>query len=181
MSSAYLRLLLFLPATLTPASAPSSLAFYMMYSAYKLNKHGDLTSSFPNLEPVHFSMSGSNWCFLTCIQVSQEAGKVVWYCHLFKNFPQFFVTHTVKGFHVNEAEVDFFLEYPCFLHEPMNVGNSISVSIWYLVGFVKTDLQTTALQSWKCGHFLWKKNVRLIEYESLQTSKSLPRHRPRLD
>ena len=52
--------------------------------------------SFPNLEPVCFSMSGSNCCFLTCIQISQEAGKVVWYSHLLKNFPQFVVIHTVK-------------------------------------------------------------------------------------
>ena len=43
-------------------------------------------------------MSGSNCCFLACIQVSREAGKVVWYSHLFKNFPKFVVIHTVKGF-----------------------------------------------------------------------------------
>ena len=43
-------------------------------------------------------MSSSNCCFLTCIQVSQEAGQVVWYSHLFQNFPQFLVIHTVKGF-----------------------------------------------------------------------------------
>ena len=65
--------------------------------------------SFANLEPVHCSMSGSNCCFLTCIQVSQEAGKVVWYSQLFKNFPQFFVIYTVKGF-VIVSEVDDFLE-----------------------------------------------------------------------
>ena len=54
-------------------------------------------------------MSGSNCCFLTCIQISQEAGKVVWYSYLLKNFPQFVVIHTVKGFSiVNEAEVDVF-------------------------------------------------------------------------
>ena len=53
--------------------------------------------SFPSLEPFCCSMSSSNCCFLTCIQVSQKAGKVVWYSHLFKNFPQFAVTHTVKG------------------------------------------------------------------------------------
>ena len=52
--------------------------------------------SFPNLEPVCCSMSGSNCCFLTCIQVSQEASKVLWYSHVFKNFPQFVVIHTVK-------------------------------------------------------------------------------------
>ena len=55
--------------------------------------------SIPNFEPVHCSMSGSNCCFLTCVQVSQEAGKVVWYSHLFKNFPQFVVIHTVKCMH----------------------------------------------------------------------------------
>ena len=54
-------------------------------------------------------MSDSNCCFLTCIQVSQEADKVVWYSHLLKNFPQFVVIHTVKDFStVNEAEVYFF-------------------------------------------------------------------------
>ena len=64
--------------------------------------------SFPDLEPVCCSMSSFNCCFLTCIQVSQEAGMVVWCSHLFKNFPQF-VIHTVKSFSiVNEAEVDFF-------------------------------------------------------------------------
>ena len=63
--------------------------------------------SSPNLEPVCCSMSFSNCCFLTCIQISQEAGKVVWYSHLFKSFPQFVVIHPVKGFSiVNEAEVD---------------------------------------------------------------------------
>ena len=62
-------------------------------------------------EPVHCVMSGSNCCFLTCIQVSQEAGQVVWYSHLF-NFPQFVVIHTVKGFSVvSEAEVDVFPEF----------------------------------------------------------------------
>ena len=69
-----------------------------------------LTYSFPNLEPVHCSMTSSNCCFLTCIQVPQEAGKVVWYSHLLKNFPQFIVIHTVKGFFsiVNEPELDVF-------------------------------------------------------------------------
>ena len=60
-------------------------------------------------------MSGSNCCFLTCIQISQEAGKVVWYSHLLKNFPQFVVIHTVKGFGiVNKAEADVFLELSYF-------------------------------------------------------------------
>ena len=72
-------------------------------------------------------MSGSKSCFLTCIQVSQEAGKLVWYSHLLKNFSQFVVIHTVKGFNVvNEAEVDVFLEFPCFFYDPVDVGNLIS-------------------------------------------------------
>ena len=71
--------------------------------------------TFPYLEPVCCSMSSSNCCFLTCIQISQEAGQVVWYSHLFQNFPQFVVIHTVKGFGiVNKAEVDVFLELSCF-------------------------------------------------------------------
>ena len=85
--------------------------------------------SFPNFEPVHCPMSGSNCCFLTCIQTSQEAGKVVWYSHLLKNFPQFIVIHTVKGFGiVNKAEVDVFLEFSCFFYNPTDVGNLISGS-----------------------------------------------------
>ena len=85
-------------------------------------------NSFPSLEPV-CSMSSSNCCFLTCIQISQEAGQVVWYSHLLKNFPQFVVIHTVKGFGiVNKAEVDVFLELSCFFDVPMNVGNLISGS-----------------------------------------------------
>ena len=74
--------------------------------------------SFPNLESIHCFMSRSNCCFLTCIQVSQEAGKVVWYSHFFKNFPQFVIIHTVKGFSiVNEAEADVFLEFCCFFYD----------------------------------------------------------------
>ena len=71
--------------------------------------------------------------FLSCIQVSQEAGKVVWYSHLLKNFPQFVVIHTVKGFSVvSEAEVDVFLEFSCFFCDPADVGNLISGSSTFL-------------------------------------------------
>ena len=64
-------------------------------------------------------MFSSNCCFLTCIQVSQEAGQVVWYFHLFQNFLQFVVIHTVKGFDiVNKAEIDAFLEFSCFFNDP---------------------------------------------------------------
>ena len=72
-------------------------------------------------------------CFLTCIQISQEAGQVVWYSHLLKNFPQFIVIHIVKGFGiVNKAEVDVFLELSCFFDDPVDVGNLISGSSLYL-------------------------------------------------
>ena len=103
-------------------------------SAYKLNKKGDnihraLMYSFSYLEPVSCSMSISNCCFLTCIQISQEAGKVFWYCHLFRNIPQFVVIHKVKGFNVvSEAKLAVFLEFCCFLYDPMDVGNLISGS-----------------------------------------------------
>ena len=74
-------------------------------------------------------MSGYNCCYLTCIQISQEAGEVVWYPHLLKNFPQFVVIHTVKGFGiVNKVEIDVFLELCCLLDDPADVGNLISDS-----------------------------------------------------
>ena len=81
------------------------------------------------LEPVCCSMSSSNCCFLTCIQVSQEADQLVWYAHLFENFPWFIVIHTVQGFGiVNKAEIDVLLEFSCFFRDPADVGNLISGS-----------------------------------------------------
>ena len=89
------------------------------------------------LEPVYCSMSSSNCCFLTCIEVSQKAGQVVWYSHLFQNFPQFIVIHTVEGFGiVNKAERDVFLELSCFFDDPADIGNLISGSS----AFSKTSL-----------------------------------------
>ena len=68
-------------------------------------------------------MSSSNCCFLTCIKVSQEAGQVVWYSHLLKNFPPFVVIHTVKGFGiVKKEEVDVFLEFSCFFDDPVSTS-----------------------------------------------------------
>ena len=82
-------------------------------------------------------MSSSNCCFLTCIQISQEASQVVWYSHHFQNFPQFIVIHTVKGFGiVNKAEIDVFLELSCFFNDPADVGNLTSGSS----AFSKTSL-----------------------------------------
>ena len=97
--------------------------------------------SFSYLEPVYCSMSSSNCCFLTCIQVSQEAGQVVWYSLLFQNFPQFIVVHTFKGFDiVNKAEIDVFLELSCFFDDPADVGDLISGS---------SALSKTSLNIWQ--------------------------------
>ena len=75
-------------------------------------------------------MSSSNCCFLICIQVSQEKGKVVWSSYLFKYFPQFFVIHTDKVFSiVNEAEVDVFLKFSCFLHEILEIRSLVPLPI----------------------------------------------------
>ena len=92
--------------------------------------------SFSYLEPVCYSMSSSNCCILTCIQVSQEAGQVVWYSHLFQNIPQFIVIHTVEGFGVvNKAEIDVFLELMIF-DDLADIGNLICGSS----AFSKTSL-----------------------------------------
>ena len=86
---------------------------------------------FPNLEPV-YSVPSSNCCFLTCTQISQEAGESVWYFHVFQNFPQFVVIHRVKGFGlVKKTEVEVFLELSCFFDDPTDVGNLI----WFLCLF----------------------------------------------
>ncbi|CAI9154951.1 unnamed protein product [Rangifer tarandus platyrhynchus] len=112
--------------------------------------------SFPNLKPVHSSMSSSNCCFLTCTQISQEAGQVVWYSHLFQNFPQFVVIHIVKGFAVvNKAEVDVFLELSCFFNDPMDFGNLISGSS----AFSKSSLN------------IWKFTVHVLLKPSLENSE----------
>ena len=113
--------------------------------------------SFSYLEPVCYSMPSSNCCFLTCIQVSQEAGQVVWYSHLFQNFPQFIVIHTVKGFGiVNKVQIDVFLELSCFFDDPAYVGNLISGSS----AFSKTSLNT-----WKFTvHVLLKPGLENFEH-----------------
>ena len=113
--------------------------------------------SFTNFEPVHCSMSSSNCCLLTCIQISQEAGQVVWYSHLMNNFPQFVVIHTVKGFSiVNEAEIDVFLEFPCFLYDPADVDNLISGS---------SAFSKSSLNIWKFTvHILLKPGLKNFEH-----------------
>ena len=109
--------------------------------------------SFRNLEAVCCSMSSSNCCFLTCIHISQEAGKVVWYSHLLKNFPPFVMIYIVKGFGlVKEAEVDFFLELSC--HK--EVCNLISCS---------SAFSKSILNIWKfMVHVLLKPGLETFEH-----------------
>src|SRR5574341_1504046 len=102
-------------------------------------------------------MSSSNCCFLTCIQISQEAGQVVWYSHLSQNFPQLIVIHTVKGFGiVNKAEIDVFLDLSYFFDIPADVGNLISGS---------SAFSKTSLNIWKCTvHILLKPGFENFEH-----------------
>ena len=103
-------------------------------------------------------MSISNHCFLICLQISQEAGQVVWYVHLFQNFPQFIVIHTVKGFGiVNKPEVDVCLEISFFFNDPVGVGNLISGSS----AFSKTNLN------------IWKFTVHILLKPGLENFEAL--------
>ena len=154
VSSAYLRLLTFLPAILAPACDSPSLTFHMMYPACKLNKQDD------NKKPwwTPFPMLNQSVVLCPVLTVaSQETGKVVWYFHLFKNFPQFVVIHIVKGFSiVNETEVDVFLEFLWFFYDPMDVGNLIS-------GF--SAFSKPSLYIWKFSvHALLKPKLKDFEY-----------------
>ena len=102
-------------------------------------------------------MSSSNCCFLTCIQISQEAGQMLWYSHLFKNFPQFVMIYTVKGFGIiNETEDNVFLEFSCFFYDLVDVGNLISGS---------SALSKSSLNIWKFSvHVLLKPGLENFEF-----------------
>ena len=102
-------------------------------------------------------MSSSNCCFLTCIQVSQEAGQVVWYSHLLQNFPQFIVIHIVECFGiVNKAEIDVFLKLSWFFNDPADIGNLISGS---------SAFSKTSLNIWKLMvHILLKPGLENFEH-----------------
>ena len=90
-------------------------------------------------------------------EISQEAGKVVWYFHILRNFLQFVVIHTVKDFSVvNEAEVDVFLEFSCFSYDPTDVGNLISGS---------SAFSKSTLNIWKFSvHVLLKPGLENFEH-----------------
>ena len=131
----------------------------MIYFAYRLNKQAD------NIQPwcIPFpiwnqssSMSSSNCCFLTCTQISQEAGQVVWYSHFLKDFPQFVVIHTVKGFGIVNKAIDVFLELSFFFNDPTNVGNLISGS---------SAFSKSSLNIWKFTvHVLLKPGLENFEH-----------------
>ena len=98
-------------------------------------------------------MSSSNYCLLTYIHISQEAGKMVWYSHLFQNFPQFIVIHTVKGFGiVNKAKVDVFLEFSCFFDDPTDAGNLIFGSS----AFLKPAWTSGSSRFMHCSSLAWR-------------------------
>ena len=102
-------------------------------------------------------MTSANWCFLTCIQARQEAGEVVWYSHLFENFPEFVVIHTGKDFRVvSEAEVGIFLELSCFFYDPTNVGNLISSP---------SAFSKSSLYIWNLVHILLKTSLEYFEHD----------------
>ena len=129
VSSAYLWLLIFLLAILIPATA-----FHIMYSVYKLNKQGD------NIQPSCTPFPTWNHSIVPCTILTvacwsahrfQGSGKVVWYSHLFKNFPQFVVIHAVIGFHiVNKAEIDVFFSVTLLLFLWSN--RCWQVDLWFL-------------------------------------------------
>ena len=106
------------------------------------------------------SMYSSNCCFSTCIKFSHEAGEVIWYSYLFKNFPQFVVIHPVKDFSiVNEAEVDVCLELTCFFCDPVDVDNLTSCSSAY---------SKSSLDIWNfLVHILLKSSLENFEYFTL--------------
>ena len=132
----------------------------MMYSAWKLNSRVtkyNLRVLISQFGTSLLFVSGSSGCFLTCIKISQEASKVVWYSHLFKNIPQFVMIHTIKGFGiVNKAEVVVFLGFSCFFYDQTDVGNLISGS---------SAFSKSSLNIWKFSvHVLLKPGLENFEH-----------------
>ena len=129
-SSAYLRLLIFLPAILIPACAYSSPPFLMMYFAYKLNKQGDNIKHWRTPFPIWKQsvipcpvLTVASWPAYRFLKRQVRWSGISISFRIF----QFIVVHTVKGFGVvNKAEIDVFMELSCFFHDPADVGNLIS-------------------------------------------------------
>ena len=107
--------------------------------------------SFSYLEPVYCSMSSSNCCFLACIQISKGAAQVVWYSHLFQNFPQFIVENllavqgTLKSLFQHHSSKASILRCSAFFtvqlsHPYMTTGKAIALTRWILVGKVMSLL-----------------------------------------
>ena len=132
-----------------------------MYSAFKLNKQDyniqPWCTLFPIWNKVCCSMSGSNCCFLACLQISQEAGQVVLYSHLLKNFSQFVVVHILKVFSiVSRAEIDIYLDVSWFFNDPTDVDNLISGS---------SAFSKSSLNIWKLMvHVLLKPGLENFEH-----------------
>ena len=160
VSSVYLRLLIFLLAILIPACVLSSLAFHMMYSAYKLNKLGD------NIQPRHTPLPIWNQSIVACPVLTVAS----WPAYRFLTrqvrwsgipistiFPQFVVIHIVKGFGViNKAEVDVYLEFSCFFYDTEDVRNLISSS---------SAFSKSRLNIWKFTvHVLLKPSLEIFEH-----------------
>ena len=119
--------------------------------------------SFPYLEPV-CSMSSSNCCFLTYIEISQEAGQVAWYSHLLKNFPVFCDPHKVFGI-VHKAKVDVFLELSCFFLQSSRCWklvlwtSSFSISNWNIQKFFIDFCYSSVFSPRMLINFISKKNI----------------------
>ena len=163
---------MFLPHILIPACDSSSSVFHIMCSTYQLNKQGDiiyiLFIFLPNFEPLLCFMSGSNCFFFNSIQIYQETGNVNWYSHFFKNFPQFVMIHTLILTQSMRQKQVFFLEFPCFLHDPTNFGNLISSS---------SDFSKPRLYIWEfLVHRLLKFSLKDLEHIvwSFEHSLALP-------
>ena len=161
VSSAYLRLLMFLLHILIPACNPSSPAFLMMCSVYKLNKQGDIRqpcctpSSILNHSVVPYRvLTAASWPTGVGL-LSLQTAKMVWYSHLFKNFPHFVVIYTVKDFGiVNKAEIDFFF----FWNSLAFLMIQWMFAIWTLVPLPFIDPAWTSGSSWfmDCWSLAWR-------------------------
>ena len=155
VSSAHLRILIFLLAILIPACASSSPEFLIMYSAYKLNKQGD------NIQPWRTPFPIWNQSVVSCPVLTVASWpayrflrrQVTWSgIPIFLRIFLFAVIHTVKGFGiVNKAEVDIFLELSCFFNDPADIGNLISGSSAFCkssLNIWKFSVQFSTVEAW---------------------------------